>query len=211
LNLLAVREGLAGTEIDEVIWADKGDRFTRCRSRNVDLLNDRWVQSKGRLGITIAAILIVVAAILVVIATILVVILVIGRGWSSAVVATVLIIGRGWSGAVIATILVVIVTAVLVVVVAAVLVVVATLTVIATLTVVAAKPVIAAKSVVLAGHKTMGLWNEEGAGQLGCDKENEGKPDALHDSSQTKRRGNRIGETGRKDGVGSKQASLSKG
>lgn len=180
LNLLAVREGLAGTEIDEVIWADKGDRFTCSRSSTVDLLNDRWVQSKGGLGVVIAAILVVVAPILI-----------IGRV-SSAVVATILVIGR-ISRAVIATVLVVVAA------VPVVLVVVATF-----YTVAAAKPV------VLAGHKTVGPWNEEGAGELGYDEENEGKPDALHDSSQTKRRENRISESGRKDGVGSKQASLSK-
>jgi len=70
LDLQAICEGLADTEIDEVVRADEGVCLTWPRTGTIDLLNNRGVQSKGGLGVpvVITAILVVGS---VVIATVL--------------------------------------------------------------------------------------------------------------------------------------------
>jgi len=61
LDLQAICEGLADTEIDEVVRADEGVCFTWPRTGTIDLLNNRGVQSKGglRVPVVITAILVV--------------------------------------------------------------------------------------------------------------------------------------------------------
>jgi len=69
LNLETICDGLADTEVDEVVGADEGICFTRPVGSTVDLLNDRRVQSEGslRVPVSITAILVVVSVVLVVV------------------------------------------------------------------------------------------------------------------------------------------------
>jgi len=53
LNLLAICNGLADTEADEVVGADKGIRFASCLTLAIDVLNDGRVQREGGLGVDI--------------------------------------------------------------------------------------------------------------------------------------------------------------
>lgn len=120
LNLLAVCDGLANAEANEVVCADEGVRFAGCLTLTVDGLNDGRVQSKGGLRVAISPVVVVVAT------------------------------GLG---------------------------IVATRRIVITTTV-----AVATKPIVLTGYETIRLWNEEGNGELGNDKENERDLKALHGS-----------------------------
>jgi len=141
LDLLAICDGLAGAETDEVIGADNGICFTGCLTLTVDFLNDGGVQSKGGLRVAVSSIAAVVIAAIVVVATVVIV--------AAVVVATVVVIAAVVGLVIIATIL----------------------------TVVAA---VAAEPVVLTGYKSIRPRDEQGNGELGHGKENEGELKALH-------------------------------
>jgi len=75
LNLLAICEGLALAEVDEIVVADKGVRFAIRLSFTINVLNDAGIQSEGTTisSITVGAI-VVTPTVLVVVTTILVVV-----------------------------------------------------------------------------------------------------------------------------------------
>jgi hypothetical protein len=89
LNLLAICDGLADAEVDEIVVADKGVRFTSRLSFTINVLNDAGVQSEGitispiaggsvvvatTILVVVPAVLGAVSAILIVISTVLVVV-----------------------------------------------------------------------------------------------------------------------------------------
>lgn len=172
LNLEAICDGLANTEVDEVVTADERIRFTSFPTGTIDLLKDRGVQSEGglRVPVIIAAVLIVVCG--------------------GIIVTAVLVAG---------SVVLVVVTTVLVII-ATVLVIIATF-----------QTIVAAEFGVLAGNEGVRVRNEEGSRELDHSKENKRETEELHDSSHRWREGQsgRSG-LGGNDGMGSKQASLSK-
>jgi len=76
LNLQAICDGLANTEIDEVVRANEGVCLTIPRAGTIDILNNRGVQSKGglRVPVVVIATILVVVSVLVVVTVGLVVI-----------------------------------------------------------------------------------------------------------------------------------------
>lgn len=182
LNLLAVCDGLADTESDEVVGADQGVGFTGCLTLTINILNNGRVQGEG--GLRVASVTTVGRGGLGVVTTV-------DRGGLGVVSGVVAAIVTTVIAAIVATVITAIVTAV-----------------IATIPSAASA---AAKPIVLTGHEAARLRDEEGDGELGDNEENEGELEALHGSCPD---GRELKLTrfwsGRNDGVGSKQASLSK-
>jgi hypothetical protein len=187
LNLLAICNGLANAETDEVVGADEGVRFAIGLALPDDGLNDRRVQSEGGLWVATCPITSVVTTIVARVGT-----SVVARIVTSVVARIVTAVVAG----------LVVVTAIVAPILTT-----ATAAIVATVLSIA----VTAEPVVLTGYKTIELGDKKGDRDLGNGKENERELEALHDFCPD----GRVEESeklllGRNDGVGSKQASLSK-